>query len=118
MRKLIVVLLFTFGAGAQADTPVSMNAGLAMLVERFLARDNNGDGRLSRQEMLAPRRSGAPSMGPRVANRLLATLDTNGDNHVDKREFATGLMIYQIPQRADLDGDGKLSRRELHHLGF
>lgn len=84
--------------------------------------DYNHDGQLTRDEYRAPRpdskpprpeaKAGKQPKGPgHPRNPLIAALDVNGDGVIDAQEIANASAALKT---LDKNGDGKLTRDELH----
>jgi|GEM_PF-827813 hypothetical protein len=66
---------------------------------------------LSAQEGNPPRHQGGPEGGPRPPSPLLAALDANHDGVIDAAEIDNAAAALR---KLDKNGDGKLTREELH----
>ena len=88
------------------------------IFERLLARaDKNGDGELTKQELvdavnlLKPAAAGKP--GQMDPARIFDNLDANSDGKLSADEIPDGRpMLQALLKRGDRDGDGSLSREE------
>ena len=79
--------------------------------QRLAAMDANGDGKVTADEIDAMIEKRMQRRKIRIRYRILGMMDANGDGVIDENE---ALMVQQQRfMKADLDGDGKLDRREL-----
>ena len=118
MRTLVftaVLATLALPAAAQ-ETRASAQAKLAA---EFKASDRNGDGFLSREEMLARvarmRPAGAKGgldtqHASRIADLFFARADTNKDGKVSRAE--SDALMGAVFDRYDLNGDGKVDGAE------
>lgn len=95
-------------------------AQILKLHKRFRKLDKDGNGEISREEFMAiPSLSSNP-----LLDRVLSVFDTNNDHSVDFREFVRALAIFspEVDKKEklmftfkmyDIDGDGKISNRDL-----
>merc|ERR1712064_246807 len=92
------------------------------LKDAFLALDNNGDGRVTREEM----KKGLHEAGfddDKYIESVVDQMDTDGSGEIEYNEFLTGCLDRNIAQNKavfwqlfnsfDLNCDGKISRSEL-----
>lgn len=90
------------------------------LHKRFRKLDKDGNGTISREEFNA---IPALACNP-LLERVLTVFDTDGDKHVDFKEFVRALAIFSndVEKREkllftfkmyDIDGDGKISNKDL-----
>ncbi len=108
MHKLVwVIATLSSSAIAQA----SATAG-SMTLDQFLARqgehivsaDSDGDGRVSKAEMVAAARGG------RDPSRLFDRMDANHDDYLDVAEIKA--VLTRRFQRMDTNGDGVVTAEE------
>lgn len=112
---LAAALAATIAVPAAAqETRASASAKLAA---EFKASDKDGDGYLSRKEMLArvdamrTTRGGIDSThAGRIADLFFARADTNKDGKVSRAE--SDRLMGAVFNRYDLNGDGKVDRAE------
>ena len=95
-------------------------AQILKLHKRFRKLDKDGNGEISRDEFMSiPSLSSNP-----LLDRVLSVFDSNNDHNVDFREFVRALAIFspEVEKREklmftfkmyDIDGDGKISNRDL-----
>ncbi len=94
------------------DGVVTLEEAQKAKEQRFAAMDANGDGKVTADEIDAMIEKRMQRKKIRIRYRILGMMDANGDGVIDKDE---ALMAQQRKfMKADLDGDGKLDRRELH----
>jgi len=95
----------------------------ADMAERFAETDADGDGRLSRDEMVARMTERAAERIETRADRMIARMDGDGDGMVTLDEMQSR-MGGRMFERLDADGDGAISpgefarmreMRERHH---
>jgi collagen type III alpha len=107
-RDEVRKMLERMAANRPGAQPASGPAPSSVPEPLFRALDTDGDGRLSKDELLA-------------AVKLLEKLDRNRDGFVDRTELSlpggapapeTGRRIVELFERLDLDKNGKLSRDE------
>ena len=129
-----LVLLWLWGAAAQAQTPQELKAYEQRLQQLFEQLDRNGNQRLERQEVqghpylerhferldqrqrgfLAPAdlKPGRPSPEER-SERFLRKADQNRDGRVDRQEAQRFPWLQRQFNAVDRNGDGSVERSEL-----
>ena len=129
-----LVLLWLWGAAAQAQTPQELKAYEQRLQQLFQQLDRNGNQRLERQEVqghpylerhferldqgqrgfLAPAdlKPGRPSPEER-SERFLRKADQNRDGRVDRQEAQRFPWLQRQFNAVDRNGDGSVERSEL-----
>lgn len=90
--------------GMQGDGPMDM-------AERFGEADADGDGRLSRDEMVARMTERAAGRIEAHVDRMIAHHDGDGDGMLTPEEMRAG-PAGRVFDRLDADGDGTISREE------
>lgn len=111
MTVVAVLAAVSSGAWAVQASPGAKAAGMTLVQfqarqeERFMARDSDGDGRISQAEFAAAAKSGRGEPAKRFAR-----LDTNRDGYLDKTELAA--MLEHHFHKLDRNGDGVLSPEE------
>lgn len=129
-----LVVLWLWGAAAQAQTPQELKAYEQRLQQLFQQLDRNGNQRLERQEVqghpylerhferldqrqrgfLAPAdlKPGRPSPEER-SERFLRKADQNRDGRVDRQEAQRFPWLQRQFNAVDRNGDGSVERSEL-----
>ena len=90
--------------GMQGDGPMD-------LADRFGEADADGDGKLSRDEMVARMTERAAGRIETRADRMIAHHDSDGDGMLTLEEMRAG-PAGRMFDRLDADGDGTVSREE------
>lgn len=113
MRKWFVVPITAVLAAIVADAQPAQRGGGSFPMQRA---DANGDGRVSWSE--------ARKTAPGISQERFNNLDRNGDGLLSKADvsrdqnrsrgnFPQGEQLAAILRRADADGDGRVTKREL-----
>ncbi|CAG9313942.1 unnamed protein product [Blepharisma stoltei] len=95
--------------------------------EAFRAMDTNGDGKLSKEELLAQYvRTMGPEMAEVEVNRIMAEADSDNNGFIDYTEFLKATLDLKTAMSAenlkvafdvfDKDGSGKISTLELKRI--
>lgn len=97
------------------DGVISRDEVLAARQRLFARLDHNGDGVIDQAEIEAARDAvmdRAEAMQARIGNAM-RRMDTNGDGKVSAEEFRVGTPLSDL---ADRNGDGKLSPDEIDFI--
>ena len=99
----------TLSSSAIAQAPaapgsMTMDQFLARQIERIMAVDSDGDGRVSKAEMAAAAR------GRRDPSLLFDRMDANHDGYLDTAEIKA--VLTRRFQRMDANGDGVVTAEE------
>lgn len=129
MKKMALVIALSIMAAAVLAQDMPPQPGPRM--PSFSDMDKNKDGKISRDEFLGPpqffdrldenkdgfidegewnRMRGRMGGGPRIGERLLLLLDSDGDSKISREEFSQLTALFDI---LDKDQDGSLSQAEL-----
>ncbi len=81
------------------------------MAARFAEADADGDGKLSRDELVARMTAQAAERIESRADRMIAHHDADGDKMLTLEEMQSG-MGERMFERLDADGDGMISREE------
>ncbi|WP_068090315.1 EF-hand domain-containing protein [Novosphingobium rosa] len=110
---------FTLTASAQSTDevpapahgkPLTLDQFLSRQTARIMAADTDGDGRVSKAEMMAAASGGKGGEARGNPERRFDRMDTNHDGYLDKDEIRAALT--QRFQRMDRNGDGVLTPDE------
>ncbi|MET4101112.1 hypothetical protein ABIE58_000528 [Roseovarius sp. MBR-78] len=107
------------GAGGMGSGMHGMAGG--DMATRFAEADADGDGKVSRDEMVARMTAQATERVEARADRMIAHHDADGDKMLTLEEMQSG-MGGRMFGRLDADGDGMISReefakiREMHQM--
>ena len=99
------------GEGERGGMGQGMHHGMQGMAERFGEADADGDGKLSRDEMVARMTARAAGRIEARADRMIAHHDGDGDGMLTLEEMRSG-MGGRMFERLDADGDGAISRGE------
>ena len=110
-------------------TRVSRNSEILSLAESFRTLDRNGDGQITREELLAGlSKLMPPSQASQEADRIMRLTDKNENGKIDYSEFLSSscnekrLLCEENLREAfnslDLDGEGKVKMKQLQHMFF
>ncbi|MDX1454766.1 MAG: EF-hand domain-containing protein [Gammaproteobacteria bacterium] len=100
---------------ANKDGEISKTEVDAVQARRFAAIDTDGNGEVSREDILAQARERAEERLQRMADMQIDRLDENGDGVVSQEEF--NARSDQGFARRDANNDGVLTRGELRPDG-
>jgi hypothetical protein len=99
--------------GTPMDGPMDGPMGGPMGMMMFETLDADGNGLISRDELIAAHVRMATERAARMADRRLAAQDANGDGQLSAAELAAPPMPpKRLFERADTDGDGAISEAE------
>jgi len=87
----------------------------ANMAERFETADTDGDGKVSRDEMVARMTERAAGRIETRVDRMIAHHDTDGDGMLTLEEMRAG-PAGRMFNRLDADGDGSISREEFAQM--
>lgn len=90
----------------------------------FRRIDSNGDGKISASEMDKLLRSvGSTNVSPDEVRQMMEEMDSNRDGFIDMKEFADFIKggdsekhLMDAFKTYDLDGNGRISSKELHKV--
>lgn len=95
----------------------------------FKSLDKNGDGTISKKELISGleiQAKAVPGMNPQDLGRLMETIDSDGSGSIDYTEFLAAALDKQTYQKRDVvwsafrtfdvDGSGKIEKTELKSL--
>lgn len=99
------------GHGMQGMHQAMQGMGPGDMIGRFGEADADGDGKLSRDEMVARMTARAVARVEARADRMIAQHDGDGDGMLTLEEMQSG-MGGRMFERLDADGDGAISRDE------
>ncbi len=100
---------------ANADGKITPEEMAGHRQAMFAAADTDGDGVLSRDEMMARAQERAAKRAERAVERMLDRHDADGDGALsagEMREARSGRMF----MHADADGDGAISKAEFDEM--
>lgn len=98
---------------ADGDGKVTVAEIEAHRLAAVVALDADGNGLISRDELIAAHVRMATERAARMADRRLAAQDANGDGQLSAAELAAPPMPpKRLFERADTDGDGAISEAE------
>ena len=100
------------GQGMQQGMQGARHANMA---ERFETADTDGDGEVSRDEMVARMTERATGRIETRVDRMIAHHDTDGDGMLTLEEMRAG-PAGRMFTRLDADGDGTISREEFSQM--
>ncbi|WP_206241245.1 EF-hand domain-containing protein [Novosphingobium terrae] len=90
--------------------PLTLDQFLSRQTARIMAADTDGDGRISKAEMMAAGAGGKGEKAGGNPERRFDRMDTNHDGYLDKDEIRAALTARF--QRMDRNGDGVLTPDE------
>jgi hypothetical protein len=134
MKKTVLMtgLAFAIGLGALSEVHAQgmgqgqgqgqgmmgggmMGGGMGDMATRFEGADTDGDGKLSRDEIVARMTERATAQVATRADRMIEHHDGDGDGMVSIEELQAGPMSRMF-ERLDADGDGAISPEEFARM--
>lgn len=94
------------------DGSVSRDEMQAHRAGRFAGFDGDGDGRVTRDEIAAAMQARMAERFGRMADRMVALQDADGDGAISAQEFGRADRMEMMFLRLDQDGDGTISAKE------
>jgi len=100
---------------SDGDGRITQSEAQALGDARFQRADADGDGVLSRAELVSQIKSRDEARIGRKADRMIERLDADGDGSLSREEMGNGRAA-RIFERADQDRDGTISQEEFARL--
>ncbi len=101
---------------ANADGQITPEELEAHRASRFEAQDADGNGTLSKEEIVASVLGHAEERMQKRTDRMFERKDANGDGQLSMAELSDGDRADKFFERADADGNGSISQEELGAL--
>lgn len=98
---------------ANGDGAITMEEISLFHANQFEAADTDGNGALSKEELLAARDKARSDRAAAGMDRMISRLDENGDGEIGIDEQKAGDRMTRMFERLDADKDGTISAEEL-----